>query len=201
MDKKLKNELFKVAVDYLFKEKKVGSQKELADRIGITEPSLSRIMNNKRFVSDDTLRKMNESFGGIFNMAYFRGDDPHCMLMEDLLYYQQHPEERLVFDKPQTPAPPQPESVQPSVNDTTLIMSKMCESLLKPIEAAHAQAVASLQQQIAAKDELIASKDETIASLRQQLALMSSQLQQQQLRDWPFETGVADKPDTPRAQV
>ena len=91
MDKKLKNELFKVAVDYLFKEKKVGSQKELADRIGITEPSLSRIMNNKRFVSDDTLRKMNESFGGIFNMAYFRGEDPNCMLMEDLAYYKQHP--------------------------------------------------------------------------------------------------------------
>lgn len=202
MDKKLKNELFKVAVDYLFKEKKVGSQKELADRIGITEPSLSRIMNDKRFVSDDTLRKMNESFGGIFNMAYFRGDDPHCMLMEDLLYYQQHPEERLVFDKPQ------PEPVQPSVNDTTLIMSKMFEQMLKPIEAAHANEVASLRQQITSlqqqiedKNETVAAKDETIASLRQQLALMSSQLQQQQLRDWPFETGVADKTEHPRAQV
>lgn len=194
MDKKLKNELFKIAVDYLFKEKKVGSQKELADRIGITEPSLSRIMNDKRLVSDDTLRKMNEAFGSIFNMAYFRGDDPHCMLMEDLRYYQQHPEERLVFDKPQTPAPPQPEPAQSSVNDTTLIMSKMFEQMLKPIEAAHANEVAALQQQIAAKDELI-------ASLRQQLALISSQLQQQQLRDWPYETGVADKSEHPRAQV
>ena len=114
MDKKLKNELFKVAVDYLFREKKVGSQKELAERIGITEPSLSRVMNGGRTVSDQTLHKMNEAFGGIFNMAYFRGEDPHCMLMEDLLYYKQHPEERLVFDKPQEVAPT---SQQPAMPD------------------------------------------------------------------------------------
>lgn len=194
IDKKLRNQLFKVAVDYIYQEHLVNSQGELAKKIGISESALSRIMNDKKFVGDDTLRKMNEAFGGIFNMAYFRGDDPHCMLMEDLIYYQQHPEERLVFDKPQTPAPPQPEPAQSSVNDTTLIMSKMFEQMLKPIEAAHANEVAALQQQIAAKDE-------TIASLRQQLALMSSQLQQQQLRDWPFETGVADKPEHPRAQV
>lgn len=105
MDKKLKNELFRVAVDYLFREKKVGSQKELAEKIGITEPSLSRVMNGGRIVSDKTLHKMNEAFGGIFNMAYFRGEDPHCMLMEDLAYYKQHPEERLVFDKPKEVAP------------------------------------------------------------------------------------------------
>ena len=101
MDKKLKNELFRVAVDYLFREKKVGSQKELAEKIGITEPSLSRVMNGGRIVSDKTLHKMNEAFGGIFNMAYFRGEDPHCMLIEDLAYYQQHPEERLVFEQSQ----------------------------------------------------------------------------------------------------
>ena len=99
--RKRKNGLFRVAVDYLFREKKVGSQKELAEKIGITEPSLSRVMNGGRIVSDKTLHKMNEAFGCIFNMAYFRGEDPHCMLMEDLAYYKQHPEERLVFDKPQ----------------------------------------------------------------------------------------------------
>lgn len=208
IDKKLRNQLFKVAVDYIYQEHLVNSQGELAKKIGISESALSRIMNDKKFVGDDTLRKMNEAFGGIFNMAYFRGDDPHCMLMEDLQYYQQHPEERLVFDKPKNDPAPQPEPAQPSVNDNAFITSKTFEQLLKSIETAHAETVASLQQQIASlqqqiedKNETIAAKDETIASLRQQLALMSSQLQQQQLRDWPFETGVADKPDTPRAQV
>ena len=116
MDKKLKNKLFKVAVDYLFQEKKVGSQKELAEKIGITEQSLSRVMNGGRTVSDKTLRLMNEAFGGIFNMAYFRGEDPHCMLMEDLAYFKQHPEKRFVFVKPKDN--PKPEPAQPSINDT-----------------------------------------------------------------------------------
>lgn len=141
MDKKLKNELFKVAVDYLFREKKVGSQKELAEKIGITEPSLSRVMNGGRTVSDKTLHLMNEAFGGIFNMAYFRGEDPHCMLMEDLAYYKQHPEERLVFDKPQevAPTPQQPampdyvqklfeEAVRMSTRNE--LLERQCEKLI-----------------------------------------------------------------------
>lgn len=75
MDKKMKNELFRAAIDYLYKERLVSSQKELAERIGISEPSLSRIKNNRKFVGDETLRKMNDAFGGVFNMAYFRGED------------------------------------------------------------------------------------------------------------------------------
>lgn len=114
IDKNLKNELFKVAIDYIYREHLVGSQGELAEKIGISASALSRIMNDKKFVGDDTLRKMNEAFGGIFNMAYFRGEDPHCMLMEDLAYYKQHPEERLVFDKPQEV---DPTSQQPAIPD------------------------------------------------------------------------------------
>ena len=111
IDKKLKNQLFKVAVDYIYQEHLVNSQGELAKKIGISDSALSRIMNDKKFVGDDTLRKMNEAFGGIFNMAYFRGEDPQCMLMEDLLYYKQHPEERLVFVKPKKENVPQYEPV------------------------------------------------------------------------------------------
>lgn len=147
MGKKLKNELFRVAVDYLFREKKVGSQKELAEKIGITEPSLSRVMNGGRIVSDKTLHKMNEAFGGIFNMAYFRGEDPHCMLMEDLAYYKQHPEERLVFDKPQEVAPtPQqqemPDYVQRLFEEAVRmstrneLLERQCEKLIGELREA-----------------------------------------------------------------
>lgn len=212
MDKKLKNELFRVAVDYLFREKKVGSQKELAEKIGITEPSLSRVMNGGRTVSDKTLHKMNEAFGGIFNMAYFRGEDPQCMLMEDLLYYQQHPEERLVFVKPKKENVPQSEPVQPSSQDTTLIMSKMFESMLKPIEAAHAQQVAALNKQIADKQTIIdlqadkiKSQADEIASLQKLISDLRSMPASINIEDvlkkYPFTIGVADHPDTTRAQV
>jgi len=217
MDKKLKNELFRVAVDYLFNEKKVGSQKELAEKIGITEQSLSRVMNGGRTVSDKTLRLMNEAFGGIFNMAYFRGEDPHCMLMEDLAYYKQHPEERLVFAKKENVS--QSEPVQPSSQDTTLIMSKMFESMLKPIEAAHARDVATLNQQIATLNSQLADKQsiidfqadkiksqaDTIASLQNLIAdlrsMPTSITIEDVLKRYPFAIGVADHPDTTRAQV
>ena len=212
MDKKLKNELFRVAVDYLFREKKVGSQKELAEKIGITEPSLSRVMNGGRTVSDKTLHKMNEAFGGIFNMAYFRGEDPQCMLMEDLLYYQQHPEERLVFVKPKKENVPQSEPVQPSSQDTTLIMSKMFESMLKPIEAAHAQQIAALNQLIADKQTIIdlqtdkiKSQADEIASLQKLIAELRSMPTSINIEDvlkkYLFTIGVADHPDTTRAQI
>ena len=52
IDKKLKNELFKVAIDYIYKEHLVGSQGELADKIGISASALSRIMSNKKTVGD-----------------------------------------------------------------------------------------------------------------------------------------------------
>jgi len=210
MDKKLKNELFRVAVDYLFNEKKVGSQKELAEKIGITEQSLSRVMNGGRTVSDKTLRLMNEAFGGIFNMAYFRGEDPHCMLMEDLLYYKKHPEERLVFAKKENV--PQSEPVQPLSQDATLIMSKMFESMLKPIEAAHAQQIAALNQQIADKQSIIdlqadkiKSQSDEIASLQKLIADFRSMPTSTNIEDvlekYPFVIGVSDHPDTTRAQI
>ena len=144
IDKNLKNELFKVAIDYIYREHLVGSQGELAEKIGISASALSRIMNDKKFVGDDTLRKMNEAFGGIFNMAYFRGEDPHCMLMEDLAYYKQHPEERLVFDKPQEVAPtPQqpamPDYVQRLFDEAIMVstrnelLERQCEKMISEL--------------------------------------------------------------------
>lgn len=204
MDKKLKNELFKVAVDYLFKEKKVGSQKELAEKIGITEPSLSRVMNGGRTVSDNTLHKMNDAFGGIFNMAYFRGEDPHCMLMEDLIYYKQHPEERFVFEKPNGDNPTQLEPKQASLHDSTLIMSKMYESMLKPIQDAHDKLVAALEKQIADKDAQIQQQADIIASLQKVIsdlrALPSVSIEEIMNRH-PFPIGVSESQESPRAQV
>lgn len=97
MDDSFKNNLFLVAIDYLFKEKMVGNQKELAQKIGITETSLSRIKKGQRVVSDETLRKMNEAFNFIFNMQYFRGRSTK-LLNEDVNYYEQHPEEDKLRD-------------------------------------------------------------------------------------------------------
>ena len=198
MGKKLKNELFRVAVDYLFREKKVGSQKELAEKIGITEPSLSRVMNGGRIVSDKTLHKMNEAFGGIFNMAYFRGEDPQCMLMEDLIYYKQHPEERLVFDKSHvsttttTPKEPAPQAI-----DYTFLIEKAVEKATAYAD----KTIAALEKQIADKDHQIDRlekevevKDATIEKLQDRILDLERLLSKNtHITDYPFPIGVADE--------
>ena len=186
MDKKLKNELFRVAVDYLFREKKVGSQKELAEKIGITEPSLSRVMNGGRIVSDQTLHKMNEAFGGIFNMAYFRGEDPHCMLMEDLLYYKQHPEERLVFDKSHVSTTPKtPKESAPQAIDYTFLIEKAVEKATAYAD----KTIAVLEKQVTDKDREIATLN---ARIRELESIIKMQTTGNPLGKYPFPVGVAD---------
>lgn len=180
IDKNLKNKLFKVAVDYIYKEHLVGSQGELAEKIGISASALSRIMSNKKFVGDDTLRKMNEAFGYIFNMAYFRGEDPHCMLMEDLIYYKQHPEERLVFEKKQETTSQAPQAI-----DYTFLIEKAVEKATAYAD----KTIATLEKQVADKDKQIADLRSRVRELEM---LINSQSFSDALEKSPFPVGVAD---------
>ena len=78
-----RNRRFSLALDYLYKKGKVADQRELALKTGITETSISRILNNKvKEPSNATIRKLNAAFGEIFNVAFFRGEDV-AMLMAD----------------------------------------------------------------------------------------------------------------------
>ena len=187
MDKKLKNELFRVAVDYLFREKKVGSQKELAEKIGITEPSLSRVMNGGRTVSDKTIHKMNEAFGGIFNMAYFRGEDPHCMLLEDLIYYKQHPEERLVFEKPKVIS-----TQIPTTSDLSILIEKAVEKATAYAD----KTIATLEKQVARYEKELDAKSEEIKRLQariQELETVTTIIRYDDPeKEYPFPIGTAE---------
>ena len=79
-------------MDYLFKNGMIADQSELSQLTGISETSISRILNNRvKEPSEATIRKLNEAFGNIFNPEYFRGHSIH-LLMEDVAYYAQHPE-------------------------------------------------------------------------------------------------------------
>ena len=187
MDKKLKNELFRVAVDYLFMEKKVGSQKELAEKIGITEPSLSRVMNGGRTVSDKTIHKMNEAFGGIFNMAYFRGEDQLCMLMEDLIYYKQHPEERLVFEKPKVIS-----TQIPTTSDLSILIEKAVEKATAYAD----KTIATLENQVERYEKELDAKSEEIKRLQariQELETVTTIIRYDDPeKEYPFPIGTAE---------
>lgn len=79
---KLKNEIFAFVLDWLVKNKGVDGQKGLSQITGISQNTVSRIMTGKVEPSDDTLRKLNDAFGGIFNMNYLRGIST-VMFIED----------------------------------------------------------------------------------------------------------------------
>lgn len=88
----VRNDCFRVALDYLYKNGLVVDQRELSEKIGVSETSISQIINNRvKKPSETTIRKLNEAFGNIFNPEYFRGHSIH-LLMEDVAYYAQHPE-------------------------------------------------------------------------------------------------------------
>jgi len=70
-----KNARFLDAVIYLMKFNFVKNQKELAEKIGISENSLSAIKKGKKVVSDKTILKMLNAFPYIFNGDYFFGKD------------------------------------------------------------------------------------------------------------------------------
>lgn len=133
----IKNSLFMVAVDYLFREKLVKSQKAFCERIGITESTLSHIKGNTTTVSDSTIRKMNEEFNNCFNMAYFRGESTYY-LMSDLI--EAH--------KPAPKADPQP------IDHSSLVNAML---------AAKDETIASLKRELATKDKLIASLEKQLA--------------------------------------
>ena len=95
----VRNECFRVAMDYLFKNGLIADQSELSKLTGISETSISRILNNRvKEPSEATIRKLNEAFGNIFNPEYFRGHSIH-LLMEDVAYYAQHPEKDISSSK------------------------------------------------------------------------------------------------------
>ena len=156
MSNKSKNERFAVAVDYLFQEKLITSQKDLCVKIGLTEPTYSRIKTGKRIVSDETVRKLNDAFDSIFNMAYFRGDS------ETLLANGQEPAQEL-------PAP--------SIDNG---------SILNALLAAKDETIDVMAKQLKDKDNLIQAKDDLIKTLQVQLDKLQKELMTQRLGDYRF---------------
>ena len=145
--KKSKNELFFEAVDYLFRQRKVTSQQALAEKIGITASAFSRIKSGMNKVSDETLIKMNNAFGGIFNMAYFRGES-------DVL---------LVSDAPKVaPMPQQPTSTDADMTRRLLDMN--------------AQIIADLRRDLDYFKQLVLDKDAIIQDNAEQVISLQSRL-------------------------
>lgn len=144
MTKKEKNN-FTRAVEWLITNGVVKNQKDMAERMGTTENTISRNKHGgvKR-PDDDTLRKFNEQFGSIINIDYLRGESK-VMLVKDLAARQSAKQSK------------------PADKTASLLAAK------DEIIAGLKRELAAKDDVIAAKDGIISMKDKLIATLQLQI--------------------------------
>lgn len=172
---KLKNEIFAFVLDWLVKNKGVDGQKGLSQITGISQNTVSRIMTGKVEPSDDTLRKLNDAFGGIFNMNYLRGIST-VMFIEDEMYYAQHPDEHPLYEKKEQAA---------QIPD----MSSVFNAAL----AAKDETITTLKERISDLQHTISNKDDIIFQLRQEISELHKKLDTGVNMNYHFPIGVADE--------
>lgn len=189
---RLRNNIFAAAFDYLKREKGIKTQKRLAELMGVSEDTITRILKDRCEVTEDIITKLQTASGCIFNLQWLRGEDPQCMLMEDLIYYKQHPEERLVFDKshvsttPTTTKEPAPQAI-----DYTFLIEKA----VKKATAYADKTIATLEKQVEDKDKQLADKERIIKLLEQKIEVLEAMQHLDStnpLKGYPFPIGAAE---------
>jgi len=157
MAKKEKNN-FRRAVEWLITNGVVKNQKDMAERMGTTENTISRNKHGGvQRPDDDTLRKFNEQFGSIINIDYLRGESK-VMLVKDL-------------------AKPRSVKKDESADKTASLLAVKDEIIagLKRELAGKDETIAALKRELTAKDDVVSAKDKVISTQDKQI----SKLQQQ----------------------
>ena len=187
-----RNHIFAAAIDELRRrEGKKLSQKEIADRMGVTEDTVSRIMRLHNQVTEDIITRLQTASGCIFNLQWLRGESD-VMLAADA-------------DKAPVAADNLHESThidQGSLMNATIAAQ---QTSIESLEREVAKTEESAKRELAAKEETIsalrgqlATKDALIKPLQQQVADLRTVLAEQQKKDslgnYPFTIGAADDP-------
>lgn len=81
---RLRNNIFAAAFDYLKREKGIKTQKRLAELMGVSEDTITRILKDRTEVTEDIITKLQTASGCIFNLQWLRGEDDIHMLATDV---------------------------------------------------------------------------------------------------------------------
>lgn len=187
---KTRNNIFAAAFDYLKRTTNINTQQELADRMGVTKDTVSRIITAKTKVTDDAITKLQTASDCIFNLQWLRGES-------DVM---------LAADVDNRPTPVADNLHEPTHIDQSSLMNAVIAAQQTSIESLKrelAKAEESSKRELAAKDETIsalrgqlATKDALIESLQQQASDLRAALAEQQKKgsygNYPFTPGVAD---------
>lgn len=168
---RLRNNIFAAAFDYLKREKGIKTQKRLAELMGVSEDTITRILKDRCEVTEDIITKLQTASGCIFNLQWLRGEDPIHMLIEDL-------NDGMVAHF----LPPEGEERNAPIDHSSLVNAAL---------AAKDETINVLKSQVTDLRKTIEDKNNIIAMLKQRLAEMEAV--HDNLEKYPFPTGVADK--------
>ena len=79
-----KNRIFAEAFNYLRTKKVIKFRKELAEKMGVTPETISRILLGQVSVSDDAITRLQNACGQLFNYEWLQGYSD-IMLAKDVL--------------------------------------------------------------------------------------------------------------------
>ena len=215
-EKKKYNAPFFRAFDHLAKD--MGkNQQEMALHIGASPSLISDQRNGKKRVGMKYMTNLAKAFNEFYQgeahlyMNFLLGKSQY-MLVENV------PDSEISENLSRESNPDydvmkaQRQQSSPHDQDSTLIMSKMFESMIKPIEASHSKQIAALNQQIADKQTIIDLQSDKIKSQAEEIDRLQKLIAElrsmpttinieEVLKKYPFKIGVADQPDTTRAQI
>ena len=168
---RLRNNIFAAAFDYLKREKGIKTQKRLAELMGVSEDTITRILKDRTEVTEDIITKLQTASGCIFNLQWLRGEDANHMLASDVT-------EDLHSSRPE------------------IDLSSYINALLAKCD----ETIASLKRELASKDEIIQAKDDRIADLTKlaeerlhRIAELRRVIDNNNMSEYPFPMGSAEE--------
>lgn len=187
---RLRNNIFAAAFDYLKRDKGIKTQKKLAELMGVSEDTITRILKDRTEVTEDIITKLQTASGCIFNLQWLRGEDQFHMLAEDLIEDQQQAHHTTPCDIDQSSLVNVALSSQ---MEQIVSLKQNIEDLKQTIEDMKAQHL----RELAAKDEIIEKSDKIAEERLHRIAELRRIIDANHygLEHLPFPHGVADNPN------
>lgn len=196
---RLRNNIFAAALDELKRRQIVKTQKELAQKMGVSEDTITRILKDRTEVTEDAISKLQTASGCIFNLQWLRGESDIMMAAD-------------VENKPQPhqSAPIDADFYHKTLDANAQIIAELrkdleyFKSLVLDKDAIiqdNAEQVISLQSRLSAATNELEHTKNILAAVRKNFDAKVAEVDQLKLelekqRDplarYPFTPGVAD---------
>ena len=179
---RLRNNIFAEAFDYLKREKGIKTQKRLAELMGVSEDTITRILKDRTEVTEDIITKLQTASGCIFNLQWLRGEDAFNMLAIDAAEAELR----------------KSESKQNEIDPASLANATISAQIetISRMEVQHERELADrdariveLKNTIEDKITIIKAREARIVELERQLSAASSS----DLSKYPFGIGAAEE--------